>query len=233
MRILIFQHVPFETPGTLIDWAGSKEHEVDVYHAYKATYEPDIAQADMVISLGGPMGVYELQQYPYLQREVGYLQKSIKEGKILLGICLGAQLLAHALGAKVYRHVHPEIGWYPIQWKPASFLTTPSYTNWVLHWHSDTFDLPTGAQLLASSEACENQAFTLGKNVMGLQFHLEVSPQWLYGVLEHEATSLVPARYVQPQENLLKNLAYSTACKSTLFQILDELTGATSFSSGA
>lgn len=164
---------------------------------YKASYRDapvddlsagDIADCDLLAVLGGPIGVYEEDRYPFLKAEIALIEKRLKAGKPVLGICLGAQLMARALGAKVYAAGFKEIGWAGISLSAAgraSPLAKLASGTRVLHWHGDTFDLPSGAAHLASTPRTPNQAFAVGRQGLALQFHLEVSAtgleRWLVG----------------------------------------------------
>jgi GMP synthase (glutamine-hydrolysing) len=149
-------------------------------------FEP-IVRSDLVVVLGGPIGVYEQDRYPFLGDELRALGRRLREGRPTLGICLGAQLMAAALGARVYPGPEKEIGLSGIELTDAGKVSclAPLAGQPVLHWHGDTFDLPEHALRLASTAAYENQAFSLGRNVLGLQFHPEVDAhrfeQWLIG----------------------------------------------------
>lgn len=185
MRVLAFRHGPFEHLG----WIGDtlEEHEVgcdyiDLYRASGA--DLPLANADALILMGGTMSAND--DLPYIHRELLAIQQAIAAAKPVLGVCLGAQLIAKALGAKVYKNAVKEIGWAPVTFTAAA-QRDPLFrglrdSETIFHWHSETFDLPEGAHLLASSEACCNQAFRAGDLVYGLQFHLEASPamiaQW-------------------------------------------------------
>jgi GMP synthase (glutamine-hydrolysing) len=149
-------------------------------------FEP-ILRSDLVVILGGPIGVYEQDRYPFLVDERRALELRLRDRLPTLGVCLGAQLIAAALGARVYPGGRKEIGWGAVQLTPAgkdSALRKLEHQP-VLHWHGDTFDLPAGCERLASTELYENQAFELGSNVLALQFHPEVEAhrfeQWLIG----------------------------------------------------
>jgi GMP synthase-like glutamine amidotransferase len=179
MRVLVFRHVPFEGLG-LIEPALTAS---GIGFEYAGLYAPgapapDPAAADGLIFMGGPMSVNG--DLAYLRQEERYIAQAVACGKPVLGVCLGAQLIAHALGASVYRNPVKEIGWFPVTWGEAA-ATDPLFAglppvDTVFHWHGETFDLPPGAVPLASSAACRNQAFRAGRNVYGLQFHLEVTP---------------------------------------------------------
>ncbi|MCG3205971.1 MAG: Carbamoyl-phosphate synthase small chain [Elusimicrobia bacterium] len=143
----------------------------------------DISDLEGLIVMGGPMNVDEVTEYPFLLPELQLIEKVLKEGKPILGICLGAQLMAKALGKKIYKNKVREVGWHPIQLTPQAkqdplFKNMPTELD-VLHWHGDTFDIPEGAVPLAKSKNCPNQAFRWGKTAYALQFHLEVTPAML------------------------------------------------------
>lgn len=164
---------------------------------YKASYRDapvddlgagELVDCDLLVVLGGPIGVYEEDRYPFLKPEIALIEKRLKAGKPVLGICLGAQLMARALGAKVYAAGFKEIGWAGISLSAAgraSPLAKLASGTRVLHWHGDTFDLPSGATHLASTPRTPNQAFAVGRHGLALQFHLEVSAtgleRWLVG----------------------------------------------------
>ncbi len=139
---------------------------------------PPVPSVSGLIVMGGPMGVYEQDRYPFLKRELDYIGKVIAAKKPVLGICLGSQLIAHALGARVYPNKKKEIGWYRVhltaEGKKDPLMKGGANAPRVFQWHGDTFDLPKGARRLASSSLCKNQAFRFGNNVYGLQYHLEV-----------------------------------------------------------
>jgi GMP synthase (glutamine-hydrolysing) len=171
--VLVIRHVPFEHLGSL---AGLLEARGIGFHYSDATVLPKGCRG--LIVLGGPMSAND--DLPFIERELRLLEGAIRERVPVLGICLGAQLLAKALGARVYRNPVKEIGWAPVAWTPAAATDALFHglgeSERVLHWHGETFDLPEGATWLARSEHCRNQAFRFGENAYGLQFHLEVTP---------------------------------------------------------
>ena len=141
---------------------------------------------DLLVVLGGPIGVYEGETYPFLAGEIDYIAARLKVGGPTLGICLGAQLMARALGAKVYPGRAKEIGWKKLHLTAeGEGLLTPLKTLPVLHWHGDTFDLPQGAVNLAATDVCDHQAFTYGRHALAFQFHPEAQEhgfeRWLIG----------------------------------------------------
>ena len=179
MRVVAFRHVPFEGAGRL----GTALAERGIELQYTDLYRPDAAGPEMggaagVIVMGGPMSVND--DLPWLRREQRLVERAIGDGIPVLGICLGAQLLAQSLGAKVYRNPVKEIGWFQVYFTHAArhdrLFAGLEGEETVFHWHGETFDLPPGAVLLASSKACRHQAYCRD-NVYGLQFHLEVTPE--------------------------------------------------------
>jgi GMP synthase-like glutamine amidotransferase len=180
-KILVFRHVPSESLGMIADSLGSRDIAYEYVDLYRDTARPDPRAADGLIFMGGPMSAND--DLPYIRQELEFIGEAISQGQPILGVCLGSQLIAKALGARVYPNGVPEIGWYPVQWTPAAArdrlhqgLSEPET---VFHWHGETYDLPAGAELLGHSEACRNQAYRVGSNVYGLQYHLEVTPEIL------------------------------------------------------
>lgn len=183
---IALRHLQFEDVGTL--GAVLSDQGYALHYLDPAIDDIDgIQDADLLIVLGGPIGAYDEQIYPFLKDELAVLRQRLDAGKPLLGICLGAQLIARALGAKVYPLGIKEIGFSPVTLTPdgqESVLAALGETP-VLHWHGDQFDIPTGGVHLACTPIGTNQAFSLGSNVLGLQFHLEADvsklEQWLVG----------------------------------------------------
>jgi GMP synthase (glutamine-hydrolysing) len=185
---LAIRHVAFEDLGLLAGLLAERGFSVRYREAGIGAMSPELlVRPELVVILGGPIGVYENDLYPFLDAELAAIRARLDAGKPTLGICLGAQLMAKALGAAVAPGPQKEIGWAPLTLTDegrasllAAFETTP-----VLHWHGDNFELPAGAVRLASTPACPNQAFAIGNKVLGLQFHIEVDParieQWLIG----------------------------------------------------
>jgi GMP synthase (glutamine-hydrolysing) len=186
-QTLAIRHVPFEDLGLLGPLLAERDHEIRYVEAPTADLvKLDALAPDLLVVLGGPIGVYENDRYPFIDAEVALLTRRLAAGKPTLGICFGSQLMAKALGARVYASGVKEIGWAPVE------LTSEGATSClrhlataVLHWHGDTFDLPVGAVRLASTAACRNQAFRAGRHALGLQFHAEAhGPQleaWFVG----------------------------------------------------
>lgn len=169
--------------------------------------------------MGGPMGVYEEEQYPWLTTEKKLIREAIAAGKPVLGICLGAQLIAAALGAKVYPNKEKEIGWYPVQFHPD---LAPSPTT-VFHWHGDTFDLPENAEHLAETPVCKNQAYRVGDRVYGLQFHFEITLAAMENMLSHLEGELQPATYVQTAAEIRAGAHHAAGTNRWMHALLNRL----------
>jgi GMP synthase-like glutamine amidotransferase len=185
-KVLAFRHVPFEHLGLIagsLDSRGLEWEYVD-FHLGRAV--PDLDAAAGLIFMGGPMSAND--DLPPLRRELDVIEKAISLGKPMLGVCLGSQLIAKALGARVFANPVKEIGWYPVHWTAAGSQALGfSSPETVFHWHGETFELPPGAELLAYSDACRHQAYRIGRNVYGLQFHLEVTPEMIADWLSQDA----------------------------------------------
>lgn len=185
----VIRHIAFEDLGTLEIALERQGYAIKYLEAGIDNIADIDPNEDILIVLGGPIGAYEEKDYPFLVDELRLLEQRLKAGKPTLGICLGAQLMARALGAKVYPGGKKEIGWSNIQLseagKKSSLVNLDVENTPVLHWHGDTFDLPEGAIRLASNSLYENQAFSYGKAIMGLQFHPEVTraglERWFIG----------------------------------------------------
>lgn len=182
--IYALYHAPTETAGLLGDITKEFGLPFKDVHLYDGEGLPrDTSDLEGLIVMGGPMSVNDTVEYPFLLSEVLLIEKLLSEKKPVIGICLGAQLIAKALGSRVYPNKEKEIGWHPIQLtssaaKDPLFRAAPQNLH-VLHWHGETFDLPKGAVHLARSLRCENQAFRWEENTYGLQFHLEATPAML------------------------------------------------------
>jgi GMP synthase (glutamine-hydrolysing) len=177
---VIIQHVAFEDAGSFHAVLQQQEFTCQMHDATLLDWASiDPLAADLWLVLGGPIGVYEQDDYPFLTAEIAALQQRLAADKPTLGICLGAQLMATALGAQVYPSGHKEIGWLPLQLTPGADNPLADLADMpVLHWHGDMFDIPEGATCLAATALCQHQAFSLG-NALALQFHLEVTTSGL------------------------------------------------------
>ncbi len=203
MHVHILQHVPFEGIGSIQTWLTAKGATVSYTRFFEDPILPAPDTLDLVIAMGGPMSVNDEAELPWLKGEKQFILDCIAEGTPVLGICLGAQLIANALGGRVYPGPQREIGWYDIEAVTAAEGTFafPAKVE-VFHWHGETFDLPQGAVRLARSTVCENQAFQVGPRVIGLQFHLETTPESADAIITHCRDELQAGPTVQTEDSL-------------------------------
>lgn len=208
MRVSYLQHVPFEDLAAIEPWLAERQHCITPTRLFAGEKLPATSDFDWLIVMGGPMGANDDRLYAWLHPEKALIKAAIDEGKTVLGICLGAQLIAAALGARVYPNSQREIGWFPITRTTDAIgvglgSVFPSQCD-VFHWHGDTFDLPPGTTRLASSEACLNQAFCMGDKILGLQFHLETTPQSASRMISNLSDELASGGgYVQTSQQIL------------------------------
>ncbi len=227
MRIHILRHVPFENEAAIGDWAREQGHEIKATDLFSHATPPPDDTFDWLVVMGGPMGVHDHDRHPWLQAEIQTIREAIHKGRIVLGICLGAQLIATALDAPVTRNSLPEIGWFPVNLDPDArnhhlFEELPeSFT--AFHWHGDTFALPKGATPLGSSQACACQGFAFGDRVLGLQFHLESTPASVEALLHHCAHEIVPGPFVQTADTMREGLKNIQTMRPVLATLLGAL----------
>lgn len=227
MRIHYLQHVPFEGLGSMEQVLLDSGHAITSTRLYESDAVPKTAQFDWLIVMGGPMGVYDEAKYPWLSDEKQFIKKTIEGNKIVLGICLGAQLIAEVLGASVYPNAEKEIGWFPVERIEASQASQlgrafPQAVE-AFHWHGDTFDLPAGAVHLARSSVCENQAFIYRDRVLALQFHLETTKQSASALIKHCAEELVEAPYIQSAQAMLSSNERFIQINETMNSLLKQM----------
>jgi len=199
MRVHVLQHAPFEGLGCIATWLHGRNASVSYTRFFESTPRlPALDAFDFLIALGGPMSVNGEDELPWLRAEKRFVAAAVRADKAVLGICLGAQLIANALGARVYPEAEKEIGWFPVHAEPRvpGAFALPSKVE-VFHWHGETFDLPANAIHLASSAACRHQAFQVGARVLGLQFHLETTSESANAIIANCAHELVAGRFVQ------------------------------------
>jgi GMP synthase-like glutamine amidotransferase len=203
MKAHILQHVHFEDIGSIQPWMETQQAEITYTKFFRNDHLPELMGLDFIIVLGGPMSVNDDDAFPWLRTEKQFIHDAVKRGTPILGICLGAQLVANAMGARVYRHTHKEIGWFDVT-RTSSGLDVFPFPERCLafHWHGETFDLPPGAIHLARSCGCENQAFQIGRHVVGLQFHLETTPESVHSLIENCRDELIPGAYIQTEKEL-------------------------------
>ena len=204
MNVHWLQHADFEDLGCIAPWLAAHGCTVTGTRLHAGEAPPPADSFDALIVMGGPMNVYEHERHPWLAPEKKLIRAALESSKRVLGICLGAQLVAEVLGAPVSRNAEQEIGWFPVELSAAGQRALPGLPQrfTAFHWHGDTYALPPGAEHLASSEACAKQAYALdGGRVLGLQFHLEVTRANAEEWFRHEKP--LAARYVQTPEQIL------------------------------
>jgi GMP synthase-like glutamine amidotransferase len=205
VRAHYLQHVTFEGLGSIETWLRAERFEITNTQFFESAVFPDPDEVDLLIVMGGPMSVNDEAQFPWLVEEKQFIHRCVEEGKSVLGICLGAQLIASAMRSRVYPNHIKEIGWFPVEGMTSLeseiFCFPPSQE--VFHWHGETFDLPCGAYRLARSKGCKNQAFQLGRTVIGLQFHLETTSDSAVEIVSHCRAELIPSKYVQSETAIL------------------------------
>ncbi len=205
LRAHYLQHVPFEGLGSIETWLQDSGYQITCSQLYHSVDFPRVEDIDLLVIMGGPMSVNDENVYPWLVEEKKFIKNIIEAGTSTLGICLGAQLIANSMGGKVFPNSVKEIGWFPIQASKTEgdgIFQFPEEID-VFHWHGETFNLPNGAVQLAESKGCKNQAFQIGDNVIGLQFHLETTSVSAQAIVEHCRNELVEGRYIQTENGIL------------------------------
>ena len=228
MHIHCLQHVAFENPGTVAEWALINHHSISYTYFFENDFSfPVIKNIDALLIMGGYMNADEEDKFPWLRQEKAFIKTAIQQGKKVIGICLGSQLVAAALGSKVYASSEKEIGFLPGEvYKEA--LAHPFFDHFnnpytVFHWHGDTFDLPQNALLVASSGVCKHQAYLIGNQVLGLQFHLEMNETVMEDMLLHDGQELEEkGTYIQSKETIKNGYVHLEQNKKDMFLLLDK-----------
>jgi GMP synthase-like glutamine amidotransferase len=230
MRLHAFYHVPFEEVGAIGLWAAERGHEVATTSLYADETPPAPADYDLLVVMGGPMGVYDEKEFPWLAAEKKAIEAGIAAGRPVLGVCLGAQLVSVVLGGSVSRNPVPEIGWFKVTMTPEG-LAEPVFAGfpesyYAFHWHGDTFAIPPGAVHAASSAACANQAFVYKNKVVGLQYHLETTPVGMQNLIKHCAADVaLPGPTVHHPKQMHAGREVFKDIKALTYQFLDALAG--------
>lgn len=227
LNISCFLHVHFEEPGLITEWIQKKGHQLDYTRLYKNEPLPDPDNVDLLIIMGGPMNVSDFHLHPWMKEELDWVGEFIESGKAILGICLGAQIIATALGSDVYPGKEKEIGWFGIRFLPGlgdfKICKNLPSSRKVFHWHGDTFDIPEGAIRIAESNLFPNQGFIYEKRVIALQFHLEVGPENVDKLVENCREELVHGTHIQSESELRNPARFIEKNRLLLFNILDYL----------
>jgi GMP synthase-like glutamine amidotransferase len=227
LNIHIFQHVAFEGPVTIYDWAAIKGHRVRFTKFFEKFTFPELSEVDFLIVMGGPMSFDQFDKYPWLKDETGFIRSAIVNNKAVLGICLGAQLIAQAFDGSAKHGKIKEIGWFPVTFnkhalKQSDFNFIPEEMV-VFHWHSDTFDIPGGALHLASSQAYINQAFLFKDRVLGMQFHCESDHNSILSLIRNAGHELAESDYIQTMEKIISQNKFYENNNRIMRMILDKI----------
>jgi GMP synthase (glutamine-hydrolysing) len=224
MRIHSLEHAPFEGPGRIAAWAAERGHTLARTAFHDGEAPPPLDAFDLLVIMGGPMSIHEHRTHPWLPMEKDFLKTAIAARKPILGVCLGAQLLADVLGGKVFQNPVKEIGWFPVRMldRSAPFTAFPERLT-VMHWHGDTFTIPGGARRVAESDACANQAFVHGDRVVGLQFHIELEKVGIEDLAAASLDEAGVAPFIQSREQLVAPPPESSAAAPALCALLDGL----------
>ena len=227
-RIHYVQHVPFETPAYICELAQARGDTVTKSLLFEKVEFPPFSAFDSLVIMGGPMGVYQEKEYGWLVEEKSFIEKAIAGGKSVLGICLGAQLIADVLGGRVFPGGQREIGWFPVKLTPEAGTVDlfkdmpPEFT--AFHWHGDTFDLPPGSQWIASSEAYKNQCFIYDNRVLALQFHLEIKKESVEALVRNCKDEMTEGKWIQGEKEILEGInRYIGTANGLMEKIYDRL----------
>jgi GMP synthase-like glutamine amidotransferase len=227
MKIHVLQHSSINTLGTIEEYAKTKNHRLESTRFYEITNPLELDSFDLLIIMGGPMGIYDYKDNLWLKNEKTFIKQAIEAGKTVLGICLGAQLLADILGTRVYENQYIEMGWFPVKAfrseNKQEFLEGLPDEITVFHWHSRTFDLPAGAVQLFESEGCKNQGFIYKGRIVALQFHPEVNEERILNLIKRFGDGMVNGPFVQKKEEMLGQRKYLASTKEFMFLMLDKL----------
>lgn len=225
MQAHCFQHVAFEGMGAIEQWLNDNNFNISYTRFYENNVLPDIDNIDWLIIMGGPMSINDEEAYPWLVQEKQFIQNCIAQQKTVIGICLGSQLIAGAMGCNVYKNKIKEIGWFPIiRLANTNFTREIDFPDiiTVFHWHGETFDLPKDGILIASSENCKNQIFTVGKNVIGFQCHLETTETSLKALADNCADEINPKPFIQTAKEMIQQYPkHANQMHQLLFKMLD------------
>jgi len=201
MKIHYIMHADFENIGVIGEWAQEKGHTITNTKPYKGESLPSVHNFNFLIILGGPQSPRDVVECPYLLDEIALIRQAIEHEKIVLGFCLGAQLISEALGGHTQRSPEKEIGIFPIRLTGAGqkdylFSGFPEILD-VIHWHNDMPEVPKGGTLLASSEGCPVQGFKYSDKVYGFQFHMEITKEGISELIAQCPNDIIPSRFTQ------------------------------------
>lgn len=219
------QHVPFEGLGSMETWLTEQGHDLFCTRLWAGDTLPPPDSFAALIVMGGPMGIYDHEEYPWLPDEKAFLSKVVKREIPILGICLGAQLLADVLGAEVTANWEKEIGWFSVQSTqdiPPSLAAIFPKEMKVFHWHGDTFSLPEDSVCIFESTACKNQAFLYKEYVLGLQFHLETTRDSAATLIDNCRDELVRSPWIMSEKEMLNQKDAFRTINDCMHKLLKE-----------
>jgi GMP synthase (glutamine-hydrolysing) len=215
MKTLILQHEKSTPAGTTLQWLEQKKWPFEIVIPSEVAKLPSSDSFDLLVVCGGSMNVDQEAQFPWLLQEKKLIQEAIVQKKKIVGLCLGGQLLAEALGGQVQKHPHWEVGWHTVQVIDQSVFKA-------FQWHGYSFTIPPGAERTATNEACENQSFRFRDHIIGFQFHPESTEQW---ILECADSPRLPTTgFVQTGEDIKRDLKYQPSLQKWYFSQLEALT---------
>ncbi|OHD56864.1 MAG: amidotransferase [Spirochaetes bacterium GWF1_51_8] len=230
MKIHYIQHVDFEDPANILKWAAARGHSLSSTKIFEKAEFPSQDSFDWLVIMGGPMSTYEEEIYPWLRTEKAFIRDCISDGKTVIGICLGAQMLADVLGGKVFPNKEKEIGWFPIDWtveaRVSPYFQGMPLKPVVYHWHGDTFTAPDWTIRIASSEATFNQGFIAedGKSlVIALQFHLESTPESVDRIIANAGREIKPAAHIQTAPEMSSRGTDFRNIEEMIFRLMDNI----------
>lgn len=226
LRVHFLQHVSFEALGSISEWIETKGHELSKTYFKESEELPKHSDYDLLIIMGGPMSIYDEERFPWLKKEKDFIRDAVTQGKHVIGICLGAQLIADSFGSPVRKMDKKEIGWFPLfktNGKNTIINHFPDKFT-CFHWHGEMFDIPDGAEKLFESKGCENQGFIF-KNALAFQFHLEMTEDAIERMIEKGSDELIKDTYVNSPEELKNGLSNLALNKDILFELLNKIEG--------
>ena len=219
MIVNVLQHTPNEGPGSIQKWAHLHHHEFYVYHPYQFGILPTAEETDFLVILGGPMSPND--DLPWIKQERQLIKKLLARNVPILGICYGAQQIVKTLGYQVKKAPVKEVGWGPVTVQTDMIKGLPHELT-VLHWHEEMFEIPQGAKILFSNDNLQNQGFVLGKQAVGLQFHLEPEEDNLKEIVVNDAQYISGSVFQQTAEQII-SAPIPPANEAAMFSILDYL----------
>ncbi len=226
-KLHYLQHVDAEDLAHIATWAERQGFEISATRLHRGETLPAIDAIDWLIVMGGPMNIYEESEHPWLVEEKRFIRTAIDANKVVAGMCLGAQLIADVLGAKITRNPHTEIGWFPIRRSQAAndlpLLEGLPETITAFHWHGDRFAIPQGAIPIYESDACAQQGFVYGDRVLALQCHLEETDESVEHLIANFEHEMVSGPYVQTVAEVRNGCTAIPAMHDALETMLDRL----------